>query len=565
MLFAGHAGMPSALADEKPKIQHDRDHATDIAARRHGPMPAICQTQFPCSRRQPIITNFRTLMHPPTVQLIMARQLAFFLSLLLPLTALADGGVFLRVDTRANLPDQQAMIVYLNGMETLAIETRAKAAGDQIAWVVPLPAIPEVSPATTGTFPTLRAACAPRRMVVPGALVALLACVLIAILITLATPKRGPLFTLAVTIGFVMLVVMLLVPALGKSRGLSGNGVEVVDRSIVGSYEVSTINAATGDSIAEWLNTNGFAIPADASPALDAYTQEGWCFVACKLRRDDAGESLLTPHPLVFRFKADRVVYPMRLTGAVNTGDLSLELYVFGNSEARVEGMETRFSQPVIGDRASFAINIPDRAHPAIAALAKGATRLTMLRGTFTRDDMKRDITVDWRQPTDSRASVAGQEDAFRLALCAGLAVMIVAAVVAKVAQVRGNPSLMNNTLVASVLLAIFVGGITYAATEKAPLVAGHKLWYGHLRRAHTSAIAVAHALEATQPKPSLEAFRSRVRELMQAEEQEPGALPREEDSPGNYTIDEQDGEYWLTLYWYRDIDRIPLTGPQAR
>lgn len=503
-------------------------------------------------------------MHSPTVQLIMARPLAFFLSLLLPLTALADGGVFLRVDTRANLPDQQAMIVYLNGLETLAIETRAKAAGDQIAWVVPLPAIPEVSPATTGTFPTLRAACAPTRMDVPGALVALLACVLIAILITLATPKRGPLFTLAVTIGFVMLVVMLLVPALGKSRGLSGNGVEVIDRSIVGSYEVSTINAATGDSIAEWLNTNGFAIPADASPALDAYTKEGWCFVACKLRRDDAGESLLTPHPLVFHFKADRVVYPMRLTGAVNTGDLSLELYVFGNSEARVEGMETRFSQPAIGGHAPFNIVDPERAHPAIAALAKGATRLTMLRGTFTRDDMKRDITVDWRQPTDSRASVAGQEDAVMLALCLGLAVMIVAAVVAKVAQVRGKTLLVKKTLLASLVLAALSGGITYAAVEKAPMVAGHKWWRTQLWVVESCALTVAGDYSNGQPKPSLVEFRRMVRDVMTTVDPDAEKQLREEDSPGNYTIDEQDGEFWLTLHWPYGIRRHQLTGLSA-
>ena len=39
VLFAGHAGMPSALADEQLEVQHDRDAASDIAARRHGPLP----------------------------------------------------------------------------------------------------------------------------------------------------------------------------------------------------------------------------------------------------------------------------------------------------------------------------------------------------------------------------------------------------------------------------------------------------------------------------------------------------------------------------------------------
>jgi len=33
VLFAGHAGTPSALADEQPEVPYDRDHASDIAAR----------------------------------------------------------------------------------------------------------------------------------------------------------------------------------------------------------------------------------------------------------------------------------------------------------------------------------------------------------------------------------------------------------------------------------------------------------------------------------------------------------------------------------------------------
>ena len=33
VLFAGHAGMPSAPADEQLKVPNDREHASDITAR----------------------------------------------------------------------------------------------------------------------------------------------------------------------------------------------------------------------------------------------------------------------------------------------------------------------------------------------------------------------------------------------------------------------------------------------------------------------------------------------------------------------------------------------------
>ncbi|MFO0834710.1 MAG: DUF2330 domain-containing protein [Phycisphaerales bacterium] len=490
----------------------------------------------------------------------MARSLAFLLSLLLPLTALADGGVFLHVDTRANLPDQQAMIVYLDGTETLAIETRARAAGDEIAWVVPLPAIPEVSPATTGTIPTLRAACAPRRMDVPGQFAFALGWLLMAALCMFTskgTERRGAYVACAFLLFFVG---CLLLPTLGKARGGSDDGVSIASRSIVGSYEVTTINPEGGDLIASWLNTNGFKTPADAIPVLEQYAKEGWCFVACKLRRDDAGESLLTPHPLVFRFKTDRVVYPMRLTGAANTGDLSLELYVFGNSEARVEGMETRYSQRAVGDHARFTINSPERSHPAIAALAKGTTRLTMLRGTFTRDDMKRDITIDWREPHDFIASVAGQQDATMLGVCIAIPVLIVAAVYTKIAQVRGKAPRVRRILVASLLLAALSGGVAYASVEKAPMVLGRSAPVRRLRLIAEATYIVRSRLSSPDAPRTLNDFRAAIAEALAAEQPDLAQRPIEQDSPGNYTLEELDGQPNLLIYEYGAVERQPLT-----
>lgn len=68
----------------------------------------------------------------------------------------ADGKVFPRFDASAHIPDQQALIHYADGIETLAIETRFEGTGTEFAWIVPSPRVPEVSATTTGVFPTLR-------------------------------------------------------------------------------------------------------------------------------------------------------------------------------------------------------------------------------------------------------------------------------------------------------------------------------------------------------------------------------------------------------------------------
>ena len=54
----------------------------------------------------------------------------------------ADGKVFPVIDHRASIPDQQALIAWRDGIETLAIETRFVGTGTDFAWVVPLPSVP---------------------------------------------------------------------------------------------------------------------------------------------------------------------------------------------------------------------------------------------------------------------------------------------------------------------------------------------------------------------------------------------------------------------------------------
>ena len=83
---------------------------------------------------------------------------AFVLGLfLVPMKGWADGKAFppVAVSTEVTMPDQRALLVWSNGVERLAIETRIVGEGTNFAWVVPLPSEPKVEAATVGLFPTL--------------------------------------------------------------------------------------------------------------------------------------------------------------------------------------------------------------------------------------------------------------------------------------------------------------------------------------------------------------------------------------------------------------------------
>ncbi|MEZ6191959.1 MAG: DUF2330 domain-containing protein [Phycisphaerales bacterium] len=75
----------------------------------------------------------------------------------------ADGKVFATEATaEVDIPDQEALIHWADGVETLVIRTSFTGKGDKFAWVVPTPSKPEVTASTTGLFPTLRTLTAPK-------------------------------------------------------------------------------------------------------------------------------------------------------------------------------------------------------------------------------------------------------------------------------------------------------------------------------------------------------------------------------------------------------------------
>jgi hypothetical protein len=68
-------------------------------------------------------------------------------------SALADGMVVPQeFYPKVQIPNQQALIHCADGVERLVIETSFLGEGTNFAWVVPLPAVPEVKPVSEGFF-----------------------------------------------------------------------------------------------------------------------------------------------------------------------------------------------------------------------------------------------------------------------------------------------------------------------------------------------------------------------------------------------------------------------------
>lgn len=393
-------------------------------------------------------------------------------------SCLADGKVFGPGVGKIPIPDQDAMIVWNGGVETLAIETRFVSSGRDFAWVVPLPAKPEISPGSAGMFPTLRALCAPDvvRSTTPffPLFTAITIFLLIAMVVTAGSAKR---FAIAMAL-LVPLTCLVLMPSLGRVRGGGepGPAVEILDRGIIGSYEVTTVASTDPSALAAWLKDNGFTIAPGAQPVIADYVKAGWVFSAAKLRRDQDTTKPSTPHPLVFKFKTDQPVYPLRLT-AVENGPLKVDLYVFGPGRAAADGFDVkRCAAAELSDADPYHYHVRrkdriDISHDGLGALLVEGLTLTRLSGTLSPEQMGADAQIRFSSAGAYQEEFYLSSTAIGLSLNVGTGVLLGCVFI--IATATRSASRGRDRAFRAVLVAIGVscvsGGVSYALTPIVP------------------------------------------------------------------------------------------------
>jgi len=475
---------------------------------------------------------------------------------LLPLRAVADGKVIpsLAFTADVTIPDQRALIHFTNGIERLVIETRFSAEGTNFAWIVPLPAAPIIEPATTGLFPTLDYLFQPHiRYRAPK--------FFIAILVMLAVGWIGVRYgwrTAFLVVVFIAVAVSLLLPALGTARGrvtaVAGDAVFVIDRRTVGAYDTATIASLDAQAILAWLSDNGFAQPATITNALQSYATNGWVFVAAKVRRDAPGFSTNAVHPLSFTFKTHRAVYPMRLTGAGAENNVTVELYVFGPGRAAARHFEVDSCL-----RASYAETgnvgrIPSRdstevviQHPLLRAWVSNAPFATKLTATLSPSQMEQDVWIDWKPARETRKTLYSYAAGTTVGLNWGTLAFALVLVVLVTVRKGDRPLKLFSLGPAwsAVLCGALVTAVVWAILPMTEV---------ELRRRFGGHPGTVWRLATVETATNAAQARIQIRRMIDDqpdyfENQLLGGRIREEDSPGNFTLRETNGQVQFIIY----------------
>ncbi len=111
---------------------------------------------------------------------------------------------------------------------------------------------------------------------------------------------------------------------------LGNTDVSVTAQSVIGPYQAVTIHSTDGKGVGPWLTENGFAIPANVQPIIDAYTSGGFDFIALRLRPD---ASVRAMRPVRVVTPGADATMPLRMVAAGAGAHVGLTLWVI--SEGR--------------------------------------------------------------------------------------------------------------------------------------------------------------------------------------------------------------------------------------
>jgi MYXO-CTERM domain-containing protein len=210
------------------------------------------------------------------------------------------------------LQNAEQVVFSIDGQEIeMHVQISYEGEANEFAWIVPVPADPELFVTTAALFSQLQLGTAP--------------------IFTLTNVDEGrcddgggSLFgnsDMAFASG----------PEAGTFTSTSG-GVNVIATENVGPYETVTLQATSVDALMTWLDDNNYAIPDGSEASITPYiAPEGAYFVALRLQKGkDTGDL----QPLGLRYPASKAIIPVQLTAVSAVPDMRMQVYLFGAARA---------------------------------------------------------------------------------------------------------------------------------------------------------------------------------------------------------------------------------------
>jgi len=303
------------------------------------------------------------------------------------------------------------------------------------------------------------------------------------------------------------------------------------------------------------------------------YIRAGWYFVAAKLRREDSGYS--RPHPVTMSFKSKVPIYPIRLTSTVGD-NVYLELFVIADKQARCDKltlevsdkynleMSARKNLSGEGFLPGFVGNTYHQniGHPKAKEQVWDGCFLSKLCGTLSPSEMAQDLVLEINSTEPCQKQYFSRSGAIEAGLIGSLAswCFLFAILTAIWGSKSSKPNERKQALVritiAAALFSLIVWGFTYLVLPKVEVqTIGRTRWLRHYILYKSWVLQ-----EGTEIANKFDSFDyMNINEVIRAVDdyfvsnESKNIYTEEEisheDSPGNYTVLEDDRGFVLRFY----------------
>ncbi len=206
-----------------------------------------------------------------------------------------------RAGQMVSSPRQEALLAFDGETVRIALRTHFRAGPKDVAWIVPVPKAPtDVRALKEGLFELLEEHTAPRFRWTEH----------------YGGAKSDGSFG-------------------GTLGGDEGDGELTVERAVrveasgtAGLFNWTVLGATDAAKLVEWLTENDYAVPDGSEPVFKQYVEDGWHWLAIKLRPEDARRPVLAPHPIGYTYSDRRLVYPLVISQLSADTENEIVLYV---------------------------------------------------------------------------------------------------------------------------------------------------------------------------------------------------------------------------------------------
>jgi hypothetical protein len=194
-----------------------------------------------------------------------------------------------------------------DGTVVAHIQIQYQGAAESFAWVLPLPAEPEITIGSDEVFRTLRGLTDPTfelNWSTEG--------------VCEPSHDRLPGGGADAAVG-------------GEGEGEGEDGVTVLSLGPVGPYETAVLASDDAQALLTWLGDNQYVIPELSLPEIASYVNAGYLFLALRLQKDRSVGDLA---PVVLRLPEDGPCIPLRLTAIAAMVDMPIYAWVLADGRA---------------------------------------------------------------------------------------------------------------------------------------------------------------------------------------------------------------------------------------